>query len=66
MLKERKIDSFFEKKKKSTKDVCQIKSKIDPYFSEHTSAKQTLTRINIDKQLLDFDLDSRYGPSYGK
>ena len=66
MFKERKIDGFFEQKKKSARDSNQLKPKNDLKFSEKFSAKQTLKRADIDKQLLEFDLDSRYGPSYGK
>ena len=65
MLKGRKIDVFFEKQKKSARDSNQLKPKKDLIISEKSSTKQTLKRADIDKQLLEFDLDSRYGPSYG-
>jgi len=65
MFANRKIDNFFNKKKRSTLDHSQKKGKEHLILSESSFSKQTLTKIGIEKQLLNFDLDSQYGPAYG-
>ena len=67
MFKDRKIDNFFDKKKRCGQDLSQNTQKTPKNYliQNSTVSTNTLTKANIDKQLLDFDLDSRYGPSYG-
>ena len=62
MFKESKIDNFFEKKKKfSTFGLSTKEGK----SGSRVLINETLTKAKMEKELLNFDLDSRYGPSYG-
>lgn len=65
MLNERKIDSFFNKKKRSTRGVLEKPEKSYSNFESTCGSKQTLTKLKIEKKLLEFDFNPRYGPSYG-
>lgn len=69
MYKERKIDTFFDSRKRKGPTNNDLKgfskgNKLS-FQPEVYEVKKTLTKSEIDKKLLEFDLDSRYGPSYG-
>lgn len=65
MYRETKLEKYFGKRKKvlsgNLEKTTQPKKKEIYYIT----SQETLTKDAIEKKLLEFDLNPKYGPSYG-
>lgn len=66
MYRETKLNDYYERKKKPTARNLENTTKPKEKGIYLNTTKETLTKDEIEKKLLEFDLNSKYGPSYGR